>query len=316
MFKICIFLALFLGSALAGTLFNDAFPNKPYNPADPDSPYGYFFFDNTVTAIQNTVSKGLLTQDVDPYTYTVPQGPAGGLDHVKCLQYVKNPAPPGNKKGTVSVSATIGCENFGLDEHPFPAGYVTNANDDLRLGACALNSVDFDTMIVADMFMTNEGVYAFYERLPFARTTTDNYRAYSQTKRVASRVPSQLHDLKIEYDSKQKTLSWFLDGSRVMFVYLIGYPSPDPEVVTMLDHGGDDTNVAPASFRYGFGSFTLLDMQDYHNPNNTSLVRLNDNTGPDYVTPNSFYDDISLEENRLWGQGTIMKVSKFKIENF
>lgn len=307
---------ILIGPSLAGNLFNDPFPNKHYNPADPNSPYGYFFFDYTTTSINNSVARGALTQDVNPYTNTVPLGQAGALDHVKVLQYHKSQFLVGKKKEIVRFNLRIGCENFGVDDHPFPAEHVTNAQDDIRLASCAMNTVDFDTMIVADFILSNKGVYAFYERLPFARTLSDNYLSFSQAKRVLNRVPSNVHDLSIEHDAKQRTLSWFVGEKRVLFVDFIGYLSDDPAVVTMLNHGGTPTLVNPTGFRAGFGGFTLLDMTDYHNPSNNGLVRLNDATGPDYVAPSVFHDELSLSQNRLWGQGTVITVESFKVENF
>lgn len=305
-----------VGTGLGAVLFNDPFPNKPFDPSDPNSPYGYFFFDYTVTSINNSVARGALTQDVSPYTYTVPFGQAGALDHVKTLQYHKNQFLVGKKKEIVKFSLRLGCENFGVNDHPFPSGYVTDPQDDIRLANCAMNTVDFDTMIVADFFLSNKGLYAFYERLPFARTLTDDYHAFSQAKKVSGRVPTDVHDLIIEHDAKQRTLSWYVGQTRVLHVDLIGYPSDDPGIVTMVDLGGTPTLVNPTGFRAGFGAFTLLDMTDYHNPSNTGLVRLNDGTGPVYSVPTVFYDDVSLEENRLWGQGTVIRVESLKVENF
>jgi hypothetical protein len=145
---------------------------------------------------------------------------------------------------------------------------------------------------------------------------TDDYHAFSQAKKVSGRVPTDVHDLTIEHDAKQRTLSWYVGQTRVFHVDLIGYPSDDPGIVTMVDLGGTPTLVNPTGFRAGFGAFTLLDMTDYHNPSNTGLVRLNDGTGPVYSVPTSFYDDVSLEENRLWGQGTVIRVESLKVENF
>lgn len=60
-----------------------------------------------------------------------------------------------------------------------------NREDDIRLGSCAVNFIDFEKMLVADMFLTNTGVWALYERLPFARSETNIYAAFTFVKRVA-----------------------------------------------------------------------------------------------------------------------------------
>lgn len=309
-----IFAAHSIGATL---LFQDQFPiSKPFDPTNPSSSYGYFFFDYTTTTIVNTLQSGELNQTVDPYTNTVPYGPLGALDHVKVLQYNKQQFIPGFRKNILSYKIRIGCSHYGLESHPFPPGLVTNPEDDLRLASCALNTIDFDTMIVADFFITNQGLYAYYERLPYARTQTNYYRAFSQAKRIEDRTPDDIHDLTIVYDSKQRTLSWFVGTVRVLFVTLIGYPSNDPDIVTLIDQGGQDTIAQPTGFRIGWGAFTLLDGRDFWNTsNNTGLVRLND-LNTDYAIPQTFYDTQSLQSNRLWGQGTQITVDSVLVESF
>lgn len=315
----CVLVGIFftINGVLGATLFNDQFPNRPYNPADPNSPYEYLFFDHTTTTIVNAVSQGTLTQVVNPYTNTVPQGPLGGLDHVKVLQYHDQTFVPGTKKRVIRYSARMSAETYDLDDHPFPDWTVFDEQDDMRLGSCAMNSVDLETMIVADFFMTNNGLYAFYERLPFARTMDNPYRSFSSAKRVGDRLPQDFHNLSIEYDQGDGTLSWFVDQVRVLFVSLIGFPSNDPEVVMLLDHGGVDTLAHPTGFRYGFGCFTLLDMKDFWNSTSPyGLVKVGDGTMISYEDPVQFVDESSLSGNRLWGQGSVLKVKSFKIENF
>lgn len=315
---ILIFGFLTIGSVSAGLLANDQFPNKPYNPADPNSPYDYLFFDYTTTTIVNSAAQSTLTQVVNPYTSTVGQSPIGGLDHVKVLQYADKNFLPGTKKQVLKYSTTISAETYDINDHPFPDWAVFDEQDDIRLGSCAMNSVDLETFIVADFFMSNNGLYAFYERLPFGRTLTDPYHAFSSAKRVADRLPQDFHNLSIEYNSGEGTLSWFVNQVRVLFVDLIGFPSHDPDVHILLDHGGIDTVVRPNGFRFGFGCFTLLDMKDYWNSTSTyGLVRLNDGVGsPDYIDPPNFVDESSLPSNRLWGQGSVLKLKSFKVENF
>lgn len=298
--------------------FNDQFTqHSGFDPSKPTSKYFYDFFDYTTTTIVNTLYLGQLNQSVNPYTNTVPFGPLGVLDHVKALQYVKTAFKPGYKQGVLSFKMNIGCVNYGAENHPFPSEYVTNANDDLRLASCAMNIVDMDTMIVADFFLTNQGIYAFYERLPFTRTQSDYYHSFSQAKRVGDRNATDIHSLIIVYDSKHRTLSWFVGTDRVLFVSMIGYPSSDPNIVTLLDGGGQNTLVQPTSFNVGFGEFTVLDARDYWNPSaDVGLVRLNDASDINYVVPGSFYDDVSLSSNRLWGQGSDLIADNLLVESF
>jgi len=311
-------LLLCVTSSQSYLLFNDQFvQSMPFEPSDIDSSYGYFFFDATQTNINNLLSGSTLHQSVNPFTWTLPQGPTGALDHVKVLQYHTQQFKPGLNKGILKYKFRGSAQSYNVLDHPFPSNLVSKPNDDLRLGSCAVNTVDFDTMMVADFFLTNEGLYAFYERLPFARTPTNNYRSFSQAKRVSDRTAQEKHNLRIEYDINQRTLSWFVEQTRVLFVTLIGYPSNDPKVRMMIDHGGENTLVQPTGFRAGWGCFTLLDALDYHNTTSTKgLVRLNSEDGPDYNRPLSFHDDESLLSNRLWGQGAEIEVDSFRLENF
>jgi hypothetical protein len=255
-----------------------------------------------------------LSAPTPTFTYTVPQGSLGTLDHVKGLTFIKTAYAPGPREGTVSGTATISAESYGVVDHPFPSQYVTNANDDVRLGSCSLNAIDPDNMIVADFFMTNEGLYAWYERLPFVRTNTNFYRAFSQAYRVGDRSPEDFHRLGVVYDKKCRSISWTLDDEVVFQVKMIGYLSHKPGVVTMVDLGGDETLVTPTRFQFGFGCFTLLDMNDYWNPSNQGLVQIGDNNAVEYYNPTNFWDTNSYGEDRLWGQGAHIRIDRFVVE--
>src|SRR6056297_663393 len=93
-------LLLCVTSSQSYLLFNDQFvQSMPFEPSDIDSSYGYFFFDATQTNINNLLSGSTLHQSVNPFTWTLPQGPTGALDHVKVLQYHTQQFKPGLNKG-------------------------------------------------------------------------------------------------------------------------------------------------------------------------------------------------------------------------
>jgi hypothetical protein len=296
-------------------IFQDQFTVSDYDPTNIESPYSYFFFDYTTTNISNNVRQGSLYQTVNPYTNTVPQMSVGSLDHVKVLQYCTDPFVPG-RKGISKYTARVSVTHYGIDNHPFPADMITNTQDDIRLAACGMNTADFTTMMVADFLLTNEGIYAIYERLPFARTPSDLYGAFTQAKRVGDRQPSDTHQLSIEYNKKIRTLSYYVEDERVLYITLIGFKSSDPGVVTLCDHGGQETLAEPASFSYGFGCFTLLDMNDYHNPTGEGLVKLGDGEQTEYINPTGFWDEGSDPANRLFGQGSVLLVDSVKADGF
>jgi len=309
-------LVLFLSqTAWSRLLFHDNFnDSSTFDPLDPSSPYMYSFFDPTNTNISNQISHGALTQSVNPYTNTAPQGPSGSSDHVKVLQLLKDPFLPGINQ-RLQYTTHISVSNY-VQHIPFPAAYVTKPEDDIRLGSCGMSSVDLNSMLVSSFFLTNEGIYAYYEREPFLRTPTNVYLAFTQVKRVADREKGDYHHLSIEYNKLQSSLSWYVEGELVLSVDSIGHLSEAEDVVTMQNLGGEPEVVEPEGFSYGFGCLTLLDMNDFHNPSNIGLVKIGDGINPQYLTPSEFYDDASLPGNRLWGQGSDLRLKSIKIENF
>jgi hypothetical protein len=56
---------------------------------------------------------------------------------------------------------------------------VADPDDDLRLASVALDTIDFDTSMVFDAFLTSTRVYAVYERLPFGRASMGAYGEYA-----------------------------------------------------------------------------------------------------------------------------------------
>jgi hypothetical protein len=201
--------------------------------------------------------------------------------------------------------------------NPFPPQLVTKPNDDLRLASAAMVTVDFATFTVFDFFLTNESLYALYERLPFGRTTTNNYRSFTAIRRIGPRTPDQFHRLKIAYDRNSNTASWIVDGQTQVSITDIGLISPS--FTTIIDRGGTTTQPYRLDqLNVGLGLFTVLDAFDYNNPNGTpsvnceALVRLNDQPNyyfcPNTNNPASFFSNDSPEKDRLFGQGAQMKV--------
>jgi hypothetical protein len=179
-----------------------------------------------------------------------------------------------------------------------------------------MSAVDLNSLLVTAFFLSNEGIYAYYERLPLLRTPSNVYLAFTQVKRVADREEGDYHHLSIEYNKLQSCLSWFVEGELVLSVASIGHLSEAVDVVTMQNLGGEPEVVEPEGFSYGFGCYTMLDMNDFHNPSNIGLVKIGDGINPQYVTPSVFYDNASLLENRLWGQGSDLRLKSIEIENF
>lgn len=304
--------------ASQGTIVDNFNPSAPFDPSNND-PYFYFanplgggeFYVGNDADIDQQANE--IIQTAEPFEVTIGLGPLGGLDHVKTLQYRSQPFAPGNE-GIVSYELRLS-GSVSLPSHPFPPELVSNPEDDLRLASLAMNILDLETFIVADFFLTNTGIWAFSERLPFGWTFPDGvYAAYSQVKRVADRTPDQVHDFKIQYDKLAGEIRWYVENTLVLSTNTIGTPMPEENgVMTLLDHGGTAEIVSPNSFFCGWGQFTLLDMTDPNNSDSTQgLVRLSDVEGF-YVKPASFWDVNSEEENRLFGQGVTSIIQKFKV---
>lgn len=260
------------------------------------------------------------------FTSTVAQehvsGLGGDLDHVKWLVYMNHLASTGIPgfdavKGQVlSCEVEMGGQTFGTEQHPFGA-LVDNPQTDLRLGSFAMNTEDFETFMVYDFFITNEEIYAFYERLPFARGALGNYASFSEMIPVAKTRPGQLHNYKISYDRAAGTVDYFLDHRKVFTIDRIG-SRIDPPRYMAVDRGGDDVVTEMRQLNCGMGTFTLLDGAL---PNDLGLVRLSDQPNyyfdPKYGPPNpaAFWDDASEPGHRLWGQGAELNVKRWIVSS-
>jgi hypothetical protein len=91
-------------------------------------------------------------------------------DHVKWMadtQHVSSNAVPGFdavRGRELQINMWAHRRTFGTARHPFGTA-VTNADTDLRLATFAMNTLDFETGMVFDVWMTNNAIYPYYERL-------------------------------------------------------------------------------------------------------------------------------------------------------
>jgi hypothetical protein len=284
------------------------------------------------------IPKGTNTTSGQPaFTRTLGQEPTngglpGGLDHVKWLVYANNIASTSVPGFDAVPGQELACETrlsgrtFGTAGHPF-GGRVRDADDDLRLSGVAFNAIDFETFIVSDFFVTNERIYALYERLPFGRPssggTLNEYASFTFTVPVATRSIGDQHHLKIAYDRSRGIMRWLVDGREVMRVNRLGYRIDRRHMV--LDHGGTETLVQPRQLACGMGMFTLLDAsrpgQSTSNPASDGLVRLSTapnfyfHTGLGAPTPQTFADPTSLPSSRLFGQGAELNARRLVVSS-
>lgn len=250
-------------------------------------------------------------------------GLPGGLDHVKWLAYTNRQSTNGVpgydaiSDQELSGGARVSGRTFGTKGHPFRRA-VKNPNDDPRLATFALNTIDFESWMVFDFFVTNERIYAVYERLPFGRAQLGNYAAFTYQIPLKKREPGDWNDLRIAYDRSAGIVRWIVDGKEKFRVDRIGHHLDDRKHLT-IDHGGAEETVEPRQLDFGMGMFTLLDGDL---PSGKAPVRLSNaqdfyfDPSEGEPVPQTFVDDESRESSRLFGQGAELLVRRFVVESY
>lgn len=150
----------------------------------------------------------------------------------------------------LSVTAEVGLRGFGLRSHPYDD--VAEPTADARLGAGGLISVDLETGIIFDFFLTHSRLYAVYERL--ALQPDAEFASFTYCVPVADRTPGTLHRLQVGYDAEAGTAHWTADGQEVLSVDRIGFRSLDTRWLRR-DNGGREELVRPRGLSFGLGLF-------------------------------------------------------------
>ncbi len=101
---------------------------------------------------------------------------------------------------------------FGTAGHPFGKA-VTDPDTDLRLAAFALNTLDFETGMVFDVWMTNSAIYPYYERLNL--TGTAAYRTFSSVFPPVRRTPGGQVKVTVAYNRAAGVVRWLVDDMEV-----------------------------------------------------------------------------------------------------
>jgi hypothetical protein len=174
-------------------------------------------------------------------------------------------------------------------------------------------TLDLETGMVFDFMITNTEIYAFYERLPAAGST---YAAFSYAVPVAARTPAKKDTYQISLDKAGTRAVWKLNGKKVLSVNRIGTLALDRKYL-LIDAGGTPEVVRPKQLICAVATFTLLDGASANG--GRGLARLSSVPGHYFAprsgrpSPQTFFDNRSLLQNRLFGQGTELEVARMEV---
>ncbi|KYR00382.1 hypothetical protein DLAC_03130 [Tieghemostelium lacteum] len=271
--------------------------------------------------------KGYMEINSHPFTKTVsPQDKIyGEMDHPKLFMM--------NQKefivptfGELVFNCKVSARILGLENLPFPKELVPDPNKDLRLAFTGIPiSGDSSSMLMAYFGITNEMIYALYERAPINKTLMGgDYAAFLFAIPVASRLPNDFHDLSIVWSKPNKSISYLIDGKKVYEINRVGCRIDRKFLV--YDVGGVDQEIFPEKLQVAFGNFDVLDAAPpIHNISSnqipSQLIK-----GLVQVDPNleifnpmapslslTYFDNQSLLQNRLFGQGIILNLKSIQI---
>lgn len=163
-------------------------------------------------------------------------------NHVKALM-LSTTAFDIERSRSFRVRVEMAVRTFGTEANPFGLD-----PGDPRLAAGALVTIDPETGMVFDFFVSNDRITPLYERLPSARHSLGAYPAFSTLAEPQPTQPGEWHRYEIRYDGVADRVEWWLDGRRVAEQERVGAPA-----------GSQASVVKWRRLRFGGGLFTLLD---------------------------------------------------------
>lgn len=191
------------------------------------------------------------------FTATVPVG----NEHPKNLRYWNTPFVLSDEYETHYEVEMAVKQYITLEQVPLPLrSRIRNVDEDIRLCSGAINTLDTETWTVFDIFFSNDKIYCFVERLPFGQTAENKYAAYSACVNVVGRGGDPYNDfVKVAIGLKKSTAHFYVNDELVFVVPRIGVRQADE--FRVLDHQGSAQPLQINSSYFGFGLFSLLDMQ-------------------------------------------------------
>jgi len=192
----------------------------------------------------------------------------GVLDHVKVL-YLRQPQSVGLDE-IFEAKIRLGGQ---INQPKILPPFVCDKNDP-RLGSVAMVVISND-FLVLDFIITNDKIYALYERLPFG-WGSGPYSAFTSVHFLKKRKPTDFHDLKIVINKKTKKVEWTADDSSVSIERYGLQPGKSYNGQTFNNNFHKVLVLTPPgpvsietdspqldSIQVGFGLFTLMDMGEF-----------------------------------------------------
>lgn len=325
---------------MSSILFQDDFLS--FNPSDPGSNYFYVAVPETPISDDgvSSVSGGVLTVDSSVYTHT---SPADG-DYHKFLVFTKSAFTAPANGDYLVLEANVSSQQTNLNTIPAslvaaPGSLdgVVDPNLDPRPCCGALNLFDVQANVIFDFIITNKMIYALYERFPYGKAAWGgpglDYTGFVQLFPLANRPHNtDTSNLKIAFNRKTNSVSWFVDGKRKLQINSIGVMSQSK--YTVIQYSAPNVPLSPQpivrpnTFLVGFGNLGLMGATSPLNPgskSNSALVDMSLNGLLPDSNPNGFnangtpqclptilsYAQAGNTTN--FGQGNVLEISSLKV---
>ncbi len=227
--------------------------------------------------VTQTKNKGL-TINAPTFTASVPQHENGYLNNTKWLSFYKKEFHI--KNGELLYEGLISYKQLFCDNKPIPdefASRIRNINEDLRLSSGGLVVSDTENGLVFKTLLTNDSIYAYYEKRPCGVLQSSSFVAAALIGKRDSHKNKILSDyvrIGIGIDAHTNCVNWYINGCVVFKVNRPGIRLSDQYMV--LNRGGNDVELTIKCVRIGFGYFDFLDLQL---PNNYSREYINNEDG-------------------------------------
>ena len=308
------------------TIFEDDF--KDFSIGSTPEDYSYFDVGGK-PADDGTVSYNKQGDylNLDSHFFTtvfepvISRSPISVLDHVKLLVYKNEVVTLDNDSMIVMESKISGTQNIGCIPMVYRK-HITNPHADYRLGGGALNAFDTfplpghnPTFIVLDFILSDEIIYFVYERLPFGRKEyggNGDYQAFTCVVPVAKRtLCDKFTKVSMVLDRANARVICLVNDRIRLTIPELGIPLKD-KYVTFRSPGIPE-RVDLKLVRFGFGTFTILDMSDPAHPSDTGLLQYANKES--YLHPSKFASD-SLDADkklRLFSNGFTLRLKYLNV---